>query len=212
MERRGVLIPPTSLALIPADVEIYELDAALRVRPKAEWTGPAAKNIAAVLDEMAFMAGVSTYDAAQIEGSRGKHGASYVEFRRWGNEALDEIAAQSLRLEDFGRKSVTEWRFEGDLRPWRAILKSSYVLVVRFRDAHEAVSVEPSQEVSYAKAHAHWAAVACVVDLSDGRVDWCRVLSLRLGDVRLGDLRSPDDATAAVHNLLRDVLPARGQK
>jgi hypothetical protein len=33
-----------------------------------------------------------------------------------------------------------------------------------------------------------------------------------LGDVRLGDLRSPDDATAAVHNLLRDVLPARGQK
>ena len=152
------------------------------------------------------MAGVSTYDAAKIDGWRGKHGAGYDEFRLWGDVALDEIAAQALGRKDFHRASVTEWRFEGDLRPWRAILKADFVLVVRFRDAHETVGVELANVVNKVQFHTRQVAEACIVDLNDGRIDWCRVKT-----AQLGDLRNRDGAAIGVRDLLRDVLPVRGQ-
>jgi hypothetical protein len=103
-----------------------------------------------------------------------------------------EIAAQKDGHRDFGRHSVGDWRFHGDLAPLADALQADTALTVLVRDTQLSAGRAMMGGVYWRQI-----GVACLLSLHDGRMLWC--------DAKIdawGDLQKPAVAEAAVRQLL----------
>jgi hypothetical protein len=199
MQDPKVHVTPSQVAIMPALVQVSEL-AVSGDKLRDDWTTQARRNVDAVLDAVASANGASVLRPELLDGAE----VPYERFRRWSGQALIEIG---LRLEGAGledTRSVTDWRFGPGLESWRAALRSDFVLVVRFIDAHESAGMIVANLFSTVQVHARQTGIACAVRLSNGAIVWCEH---RVDPY--GELRRLQDAHRAVDALVSPLLPQR---
>lgn len=187
------------LVAMPVVVLAYELDAFHNITPKPQSGATAKANL-----------GAAVYRLVSDHGGRAATLASGTsadplldQFWRWGGRASFEIAQQMTGKSNFGKNSVGEWTFSGDLAGVIQRLDANQALFVVVRDiwptaAHEEVATL-ALAVGYRE---YWlrVAVACVADLREGRMIWCES---RVD--KWGALSDPDNARFAVRDLLANL-------
>jgi len=127
-----------------------------------------------------------------------------VRFFNWGWRASFQIAQQQGHVANYGRASVGDWRFGGDVGRVRDALKMPMALFVVIRDMSQTKGRVVASFLT--GSHTRWlrVGIACIADLDDGRMIWC---DSRVD--RWDDLSDPDVARAAVRDLLGKVYSAR---
>ena len=140
----------------------------------------------------------------------------FAEFHHWSWGAMHDIMAERLGDVPAAHKSVTEWRFPRDVRSWRPVLNSDFVLVsfilyvyrppeIHFRTPAMAVgemmaqSNDPPDSMSLTGGGSR--VIACVVALDGGRIVWCNFIPNN--SVRMQERPA---AQSAVDVLLKDML------
>jgi hypothetical protein len=204
MRVSNIHVVPSQLSAMPAMVEISELDARQTWTPREDWTSAATVNVDAAVDYVVAANEGDSFDAGDVANTEIPYGA----FRRWSKLALTQIAAELDGSQRLSHRSISEWRFDYDLRSWRHRLQSDFVLVVLFRDAHNTVGHVLVNALTpiFLRVYAQQVGIACVVDLRDGRIVWCESY-VDPG----GDLRDRLGATRAVNRLLRPLLPRNSE-
>jgi hypothetical protein len=191
----GVALVPRRIAVGPAVVSVFEFDRSGGLAQRADWTADAAQNIDAAIAARVAASGGRTFVAADVAHTD----VPYGDFRRWSSGALQEIAGQLDGSRPSAHRAVTEWRFPQSLSTWHAALGADFVVAALFIDAYEVVApATPAAE----RYRANQTGIACVVDLSDGRIVWCE----RARDP-FGDLRTPEGARDAVAAAAAEVWP-----
>jgi len=140
----------------------------------------------------------------------------FAEFYHWSWGAMHDIMAERLGDVPAAHESVTEWRFPRDLRSWRPVLNSDFVLVsfilyvyrppeIHFRTPASAFgelmeqSKDPPDSTSLTGGGSR--AIACVVALDGGRIVWCNFIPNN--NVKMQERPA---AQSAVDLLLTDML------
>jgi hypothetical protein len=191
----GVQILPSRLAAGPANVAIFEFGGDGKLTPRPDWTRAAAKQVDAAVGGRVAGNGGRVFVAEDVAHTD----VGYGDFRHWSNAALQEVAATVAGTRASTHRSVAEWRFPNSLATWRAALGVDFVLVVGFVDAHETSGITSSNPTTTVAYHADQTGIACVVDLSDGRLVWCETLRT------FGNLRTPEAARDAVGELVKEL-------
>jgi hypothetical protein len=182
-----VAISPSRMVVFPVVVKEFELDINADRTMQPETTDLVHDNIAAAVRDQTNPPGAHAFAPQALDGHDPSVRQLYADLWRWMEVASIEIAAQKEGRRDFGRHSVGDWRFHGDLAPLGDALQADTALTVLFRET---------------KGHGEWRGVsaACAVSLHDGRMVWCHD-----ADGPWGNLKDPAVAQAAVHELLADL-------
>ena len=185
----GVRIAPGRLAVGPAIVSVVEFDGSGKLAPRPDWAADAAQNVDAAVAARVTANGGRTFVAADVAHTD----VTYGDFRRWSSGALQEIAGQLDGSRASAHRSVADWRYPQSLPTWRAALAADFVLAVLFVDAYEpagqAAPAAAGGEPAAARYRAAQTGIACVVDLSDGRIVWCE--TARAGSAISGRPKRP---------------------
>jgi hypothetical protein len=202
MRAPDVVIAPERLAVLEANVLIYQLGDS-QPYPRREWTLSAQKNLDWALRERARSNGAGIVDPKGIEERE------YALFSSWVDRSLDQIDARAEGRAFPEVKSVTQWRYNRTLEPFRASFGVDHVLVTRFRDGYTTagqVVADVSSGILYGIVHQELnvrpQSIACVVSLTSGRVVWCARDASGRDDLRITRL-----AKATVDHLLVELLP-----
>jgi hypothetical protein len=168
--------------------------------PRADWTHDAARNVDAAVAAWVERGGGRTFVAADVAHTD----VTSDDFRHWASAALQEIAGKIAGTRASPRRSVGEWQFPQSLTTWRAALGADFALSVLFVDAYEPVA--PGDAASHSAASSRYDAaqtgIACLVDLSDGRIVTCAASTRRFGD-----LRTPEGARDALADVVDKICP-----
>jgi hypothetical protein len=98
----------------------------------------------------------------------------YAEFYRWTGRAMKEILAESTGDSPGAHRSVTEWRYTGDLAAWQPVLNADFVLVSFFHYSKRGRGSVAADAAGLTGSGSR--AIACVVALQNGRVVWCNYI------------------------------------
>ncbi|HEY4393163.1 MAG TPA: hypothetical protein VGP64_03830 [Polyangia bacterium] len=115
----------------------------------------------------------------------------FIEFHNWSWRAMHEIVAERLGKVPAAHRSVAEWRFPGDLKSWRPVLSSDFLLVsfvlyvwrppeLQWPSLAVAIaemakeSKDPPDSMSITGAGSRM--IACVVAIDDGHIVWCNFI------------------------------------
>ena len=95
---------------------------------------------------------------------------------RWSLNASMQIAAQMGGRTNYKQPSVRSWKANADFTPLRTAMKSDFVLIVQLRDIWETSgrvigNILASRTITFKQV-----GVACVANLSDGRMVWCETI------------------------------------
>ena len=140
----------------------------------------------------------------------------FTDFYHWSWGAMHEIMAERLGNVPAAHESVSEWRFPRDLRSWRTVLNSDFVIVsfilyvyrppeIHFRTPAMAFgelmeqSKDPPDSMSLTGGGSR--AIACVVELDRGHIVWCNFIPNNSVN-----MQERPAAQAAVDLLLVDML------
>jgi hypothetical protein len=92
-------------------------------------------------------------------------------FEEWSAHSMQEIVRELIGKSQQEHASVADFRYRGDLGIWRRDLAADYLLISYFINGYDT----PARASSWtATEHAARRALACIVDLSDGRIVRCR--------------------------------------
>jgi hypothetical protein len=192
-----------TIAALPAEVLVSEIDADDKVTLRPDWTAPGAyNNVNAAVGRWAATRGSMIFSPEDLA----RMGLPYEAFRQWAQASLVEITRKAGRRSDGRHRSVGDWRFPGDIAPWRAVLRADFVLVLQSHDfrqtpgRHALTMVRPPGGFSYALRND----TACLVSLVDGRI-----VSCSLARTALPGLESPDGAWEAVDFVTGGLFPPR---
>jgi hypothetical protein len=168
-------------------------------------------NVDGEIHRQASLRGARLFAPTDFEGQDPSVRLLYARLWRWTAAASMEIAAQKTGHRDFGRHSVGDWRFGGNLGPLADALQADTALAVVVHDTHETAGRAILNGMAHRYTFWKQIGVACLVSLHDGRMIWC--------DVRVdawGDLKTPAVAGAAIRELLASLdappPPAAGAK
>lgn len=185
-----VAIAPDRMVVFPVVVKEFELDANADRKMDSETTNLARDNITAAVRDQTNQLGAHAFAPQAFDGHDPSVRKVYGDLWRWMEVAAIEIAAQKEGRRDYGKHSVGEWRFHGDVAPLGEALQADTALGVLFRES---------------KGYGEWrgVAAACAVSLRDGRMLWCHD-----ADGPWGNLKDPPVAQAAVRELLAGLTAA----
>ncbi|HTB57836.1 MAG TPA: hypothetical protein VLC06_08180 [Polyangia bacterium] len=125
------------------------------------------------------------------------------DFVEWSARSMEEIILELLGKSQQDHASVAEFKYRGDLRIWSRSLAADYLLISYFVNGYDTRARATSRT---ATEHAARRALACIVDLGDGRIVWCRFT-----DAQTDFVLSRDGAQEVVDRLL-DAMLARGDR
>jgi hypothetical protein len=200
-----VAIAPSRMIVLPVVVREFEVGMSDERTFQGERTDAVRDNMDNTVRAQATARGAHVFTSRDFAGLDPSVKPLFGRLWRWAPNAALEIAAQEKGRRDFGRHSVGDWRFHGDLEPLAQAFHADTALAVLISDTHEtggrAVLGAMAGVVTYWKQ----IGAACLVSLHDGRMLWC--------DAKVdawGDLRTPATAQAAVRELLAglDAPPA----
>jgi hypothetical protein len=181
-----VQVARARLVVAPVDVEVLQPNSGV-MAVRADWTDTAIKNVNAAVARLAAANRVRTVREEDLLGPE----VDYWRFRRWSEDVMTAIALHRMGRTDSRHQSVAEWRYGRALVPWQAKLDADFLLLVQFREGRGDTRGNGGQQ----------SGVACVVQLSDGRVVWCYTVVDPGGDLRRTDL-----ANGSVNRLLEALL------
>lgn len=195
MNPAGGEISAARLAAFPSSGVEWEFDYDGNKTEKPLWTLAARMHVDAEIHVAASMRGVRFFPEKSLANLEG-----YPEFLRWSELALVDIKNAGIgRLKDPPR-SISEWGYSADLRPWRARLSADHVLITLFVDGHNS----PGRSTALAFGGGGWTArhdiVSCAIRLADGRLVWCKVSNI------LWNIREQKGAQIVVNDLLGKML------
>jgi hypothetical protein len=122
------------------------------------------------------------------------------------------IAAQDAGAADYGRKTLADWHFDGDLSPVRAALGTELVMVIVFQEVSGWQYFGGGLAGGLSKAMVlngrpplalDRYGVACVTSLATGQMVWCKALVNKWRDVT-----KEEHARFAVTHLLAELYPS----
>jgi hypothetical protein len=194
-------IPKAStIAVMPVDIELFEISAGGVIEPRADWTEAASRHFRAALERKKRTLGVRTVELGE------KDADEVAEIN-----ALHAAVARSISLHHFGpgflnlptKEGRLDWSLGEPVREIRRRTGADYALFTWIRDSYASgeriatmivfallgVGLGGGAQVGYAS----------LVDLDTGQVLWFNRL-LRA----TGDLREADKAAETVEALLAD--------
>jgi hypothetical protein len=188
-----VVVTPARMVVLPVLVKELELDASEETTLQSDPSAIVRSNIEAAVGAQTAARGAHAFSPNAMDGRDPAVRLLYARLWRWTETASIEIAAQKDGHRDFGRHSVGDWRFRGDLGPLADALQADTALTVLVRDTHQ------STARAMMGGGIYWAQIgaACLISLHDGRMLWC--------DAKIdawGDLQKPAVADAAIRQLL----------
>lgn len=171
MRDAGVPVSPARVVGLPVHVESFTLDASREIRERSDWESSAQANL-----DISVNYRVSTHGGRFVGERDLKKVACYGEFDRWSKSALAGVLrhARGLRSSATG---VYAWRFPVSLEAWRKVFDADFALISLFLDGEETGGRSALNVAGmFAGAGAAFArndALACLIDLRDGRLVRC---------------------------------------
>lgn len=187
---------PARMVVMPATVLAFELDAFDERTLQEEATDAMRSNVDDAVRAEAAARGIR-FVTRELDNQDQATKLLYAHLWRWTARVSLEIAAQATGRRDFGRHSVGDWRFPGNVAPLAAALQADTALSVFVRDTSETTGRRLMGGV--AGVYTYWKkiGVACLVSLHDGRMVWCETKV----DAWF-DLKDPKVAAIAIGELL----------
>ena len=195
---RNIKAAPARVAAMPADVEVYQLDAEEELTRVENATAIAEQAVISEVNRWVTEHGGRTFDRKDVYGTK----VGYLSFRQWAEGALEQIAVEIDGRRRTNRQSVAEWRWLANMETWHERLGADFVLVVRFRDANATGGRVAMNFVSPNQVWARRVGTACVVDMRDGRIVACHQETSGSGK-----LQTQAEARDAVEDLLKGLFP-----
>jgi hypothetical protein len=194
----GIAVRPNRVVVAPVATTAYELDASWNGTLQPTWGAQMVGSIVPELTKLATAAGSRVTKPEDFESCSELFDLFYA----WGTAAVMEIAAQMHGRRDYGIRSVSGWRFVGDLAPLRGALDADFVMIMAFRETFETLG---RVILNAGRVFTYWkqVGVACLADLRDGTMVWC----VAAAD-RWHDLRQPVGGQHAVQELLSPIFGA----
>lgn len=191
-------LPPSAvIALMPADVELFEISAGGVGAPRADWTTAAAKNI-----------------MADLRARRAKLGSRAVEITADQDETVEALnnlhgaVSRAIVVHHFGslklptKDGKLDWTLGPDAAKLREMSGADYALFTWVRDSYASAERKAMMVVGavfgVGLGGGVQQAYASLVDLRTGQVVWFN--SMFRGT---GDLREPDPAKETIDALLK---------
>jgi hypothetical protein len=162
----GARIPSSRLAAIPAIGETFSLDADGTFIPRDELAGRAAQSINDSINYRLHLHGARMFSWEDVRKLPNAHA-----FEEWSTHSMREIILEVVGKSQQEHASVADFRYRGDLGIWRRDLAADYLLISYFINGYDTRARASSWTTSEQAARR---ALACIVDLSDGRIVWCR--------------------------------------
>jgi len=184
-------LPDTAIAssrmeILPPVVREQELDTLDERTYLGEAKSLVSDNVKAEVDRQAQYRGARVFRPGDYGAMDPALRSLYNRLWRWTTTASMEIAAQKTGRYDFGRHSVGDWRFQGELAPLRAAWQRDTALAVVIHDTHESTGRIVLSGMAGISTHWKQIGVACLVSLVDGRMIWCNVRVDAWPDLRDG--------------------------
>lgn len=177
------LAPNSTIALMPADVELFEISAGGVGEPRADWTAAAAKNIMADLRARSAKLGARATEVTGdhddvVEGLNGLHGA----------------VARAIVVHHFGglklptKDGKLDWTLGPDVAKLREKSGADYALFTWVRDSYASAERKAMIVVGalfgVGMSGGVQQAYASLVDLRTGQVVWFNRIVRGTGDLR----------------------------
>jgi hypothetical protein len=197
-----IVLVPSRLVVMPVISDAYELDFNGTKIPRPEWAEAMAEHAnSEVLRIVGRHGGRELpFESVKACGDRCLELIRY--FTNWSLNASMQIAAQMGGRTNYKQPSVGSWKAQADFSPLRTAMNSDFVLVVRIRDIWETSGRVIGGILSSTTTTFKQVGVACVANLSDGRMVWCETIV-----DGWGDLRTAPGAQALIRKLFRPLWP-----
>jgi hypothetical protein len=158
--------PLSRLAAMPAlaPTFVYGLEGDLT--PRDDLGAEASRNLDASINYRLHAHGARAFTWEVIEKL-----PNAKDFVAWSAKSMRRIMAENLGKTSSSHSSVSDFKFEQDLGTWRQVLAADYLLIALFVNGYDTRERALSWTTNERAAQR---ALACVVDLSDGRIAWCR--------------------------------------
>jgi hypothetical protein len=186
-----VVVTPARMVVLPVLVKELELDASEETTVQSDPSAIVRSNIEAAVGAQTAARGAHAFSPHAMDGRDPSLRLLYARLWRWTETASLEIAAQKDGHRDFGRHSVGDWRFHGDLGPLADALQADTALTVLIRETKQSAARAMMGGIYWRQIGA-----ACLISLHDGRMLWCAAKV-----DAWGDLQTPAVADAAVREL-----------
>lgn len=189
----GARIPTSRLTAIPAIGETFEFGADGTLTPRDDMAALAAQSINDSINYRLRVHGVRMFTWDVVKKLPDAH-----DFFEWSAHSMEEIILELLGKSEQEHASVADFRYRADLGTWRRSLAADYLLISYFINGYDTRARLRSWT---ATEHAARRALACIVDLSDGRIVWCRFT-----DAETDFVLSRNGAQEVVDRLLEAML------
>lgn len=194
----GARIPTSRLAAMPAIGETFSLDVDGAFISQDDMAARAAQSIDDSINYQLHAHGARMFNWDVVRKLPNAH-----DFVEWSAHSMEQIILELLGKSNQEHASVADFRYRGDLGIWRQTLAADYLLISYFINGYDTRARASSWTVA---THAARRALACIVNLSDGRIVWCRFT-----DAATESVLSRDGAQGIVDRLLEAML-VRGDR
>jgi hypothetical protein len=194
----GARIPTSRLAAMPAIGETFEYGVDGTLRPRDDMAARAAETINDSINYRLHVHGARMFTWDVIRTLPNEH-----DFVEWSAHSMEQIILELLGKSARDHASVADFRYRADLSTWRRSLAADYLLISYFINGYDTRARASSWT---ATEHAARRALACIVQLSDGRIVWCWFT-----DAQTDVVLTRDGAQEVVDRLLEAML-ARGDR
>jgi hypothetical protein len=168
MKNQAVTVRPEQVAALPAVLDEFRLGPSNEEVRNPEVERPLQDNVDTSINFRVSAAGGRFFPASALQSV-----AEYPNLRWWAKTTLRELLDERAGLRHADHEDVSDWRYSPRLTAVRQSLHADFALISMFIDGHEAVGLRVSNVLSPTKMVARRAAVACVLDLRDGRLARC---------------------------------------
>jgi hypothetical protein len=155
---------------MPPQVLVYTLDASERREGDSAAAGDVVDEVRPQLEAIMAASGAEMVDREDMV----KCGLPCARFFRWGGVASLEIGLQREQIRNFGLHSVADWWFAGDLAAVRAALDADFALFAVLKQTRQTTGRKVVIALGGGYTYGKQIDVACLTDLHDGHMTWCR--------------------------------------
>jgi len=189
--------------IMPTDVELSELTAAGLLEPNAAWTAAGRRNVDAALDALLAQRSAIAVRYDETDSAAKEAEAQLLKLHSVvGGTILVHKYLPALALPT--KKDIFDWSLGDGATALREPYGADYALFIYLRDSFASDSrkalIVVGAVLGIGVSGGHQAGFASLVDLRSGEIIWFnRLVSAA------GDLREPELAREATHNLLKDL-------
>jgi hypothetical protein len=182
------------LVAAPTDGVVWQWDASDKATVSADGTVTAMRNVDDSINYRLRETGGRAFDRASFDAFKWA-----APFREWSERTLSEIMAERLGHAKVKHDSVSAWRYGPALAEWRDRWAADFMLISMFVDGRNTAgrTLLVTMGGGYLAVQR---AIACAVQLADGRVVWCNMVTFA------SDLQQRDGAQVLADQLLLEVL------